>query len=94
VWPFFLGFLLGVLLCLGAGGTFVFTMRQRMALEADHARMLAEEARARAVEAEVRARAEAEVAARNEAKARAQIEKFVDREAKKKEADRGREKRE
>jgi hypothetical protein len=56
IWPFVLGFLLGVVVCLGTGGAFVITQQRHLQMEAVRTRMEAEMARA---EAE-RQRAEAE----------------------------------
>jgi hypothetical protein len=62
---FLLGFLTGVLVCLGAGGTFAVVQGQRMARQARAAEMMAREAmdkamveRERAQAAEMQARAE------------------------------------
>jgi hypothetical protein len=62
VWPFFLGFLLGVLVCLGIGGPFVM-YRLRAMQELEQARLEEERARREAERAFLRAR-EAEAAAR------------------------------
>jgi hypothetical protein len=60
VGPFVLGFLLGVLVCVGGGGAVLMSWQRSLAREADEARMLEEMARQ---DAEVqRARAEAEMA--------------------------------
>lgn len=45
---FLLGFLCGVLVCLGAGGTFFAVYWQRGAMQAERAMMVAEQARAEA----------------------------------------------
>ena len=67
---FLLGFLVGVLVCLGGGGTFFVFASRRSAMEAREAMMMAEMARA---EAEVaRAQAEAE---RDRARKAAEAEK-------------------
>jgi hypothetical protein len=80
VWPFFLGFLLGVLLCLGAGGTFVVMVQRRSLVEAEMMRREAEEAAMH----EAMARKEAE-AMRLEAEARKQqLEKGLAEEREKK----------
>jgi hypothetical protein len=51
IWPFFLGFLLGVLVCLGGGGAYVVSLQRRAAMEADMRRMEAERAEQAAIEA-------------------------------------------
>jgi hypothetical protein len=62
---FLLGFLTGVLVCLGAGGTFALVQGQRMAMQARDAEMMAREAAEMARMEHERARA-AEVQARAE----------------------------
>jgi hypothetical protein len=78
VWPFFLGFLLGVLVCLGGGGAYVVSLHRRVAMEAEMSRRAAEEARDREMEARMMAemaRHEAEVRLKKLAAEKAEKEK-------------------
>ncbi len=83
--PFFLGFLLGVLLTLGAGGSLVFTLGLRARQDAMRAEA---EARMRAVEAErsmeeaMAARRAAEEAAAREEERRAAVDRAEEAEKK------------
>jgi hypothetical protein len=55
VGPFLLGFLLGVLICVGAGGTLLVTAQQSQMMAAREARMAEAMARQEADEARMRA---------------------------------------
>jgi hypothetical protein len=55
---FLLGFLVGVLVCLGGGGTLFVVQQRRAAMEARHMMLEAEAARAMAEEARQQAEAE------------------------------------
>jgi hypothetical protein len=55
VGPFLLGFLLGVLLCIGAGGTMLMNWQRSQAMAAREAQMAEEVARREAEEARMRA---------------------------------------
>jgi hypothetical protein len=73
---FLLGFLTGVLVCLGAVGSLYFVQFSRSEAMARAAMEEAEAARAMAVEAEARSREEAKLALVNEQKAKQQVELF------------------
>src|SRR5262245_26509000 len=59
---FFLGFLRGVFVCLGAGGTFVLSQQRRLHDEVEQARMEAERARDQARAEQARAESERQAA--------------------------------
>ncbi len=67
---FLLGFLTGVLVCIGIGGGLFMVVGRRAAMQADMARMEAEMARREAVEQRARAEAKRRLAEENERKAK------------------------
>jgi type II secretory pathway pseudopilin PulG len=75
--PFVLGFVLGILVCLGVGGSLVAMMYSRGRMEAELARQAEMEARDAAEQARQRLEEERRVAEQHAAKARAQLKKQI-----------------
>jgi hypothetical protein len=75
VGAFLLGFLTGVLVCVGIGGGFFLVVGQRSAMQARDAMMMAEEARRDAMEQRLRAERERKRAEENLKQAKDALEK-------------------